>query len=80
MLPDGSIAFTWNARGEVVSLNNVSLRYDAIGRRKLDRKLGDDPQGGIASVIDYFPNNINIPLLKSRLSCLPQSTRYKFAH
>ena len=33
MLSDGSNNFTWNARGQVASLNNVSLQYDAFGRR-----------------------------------------------
>src|SRR5882724_9459702 len=33
MLSDGSNVFTWNARNQVATLNNVSLQYDAAGRR-----------------------------------------------
>jgi RHS repeat-associated protein len=33
MLSDGSNVFTWNARDQVAKLNNVSLQYDAFGRR-----------------------------------------------
>ena len=33
MLSDGSNTFTWNARNQVATLNNVSLQYDAFGRR-----------------------------------------------
>jgi len=33
MLSDGSNAFTWNARDQVATLNNVNLQYDAAGRR-----------------------------------------------
>jgi len=33
MLGDGSNTFSWNARDEVATLNNVSLQYDATGRR-----------------------------------------------
>jgi RHS repeat-associated protein len=33
MLSDGSNAFTWNARDQVATLNNVSVQYDAAGRR-----------------------------------------------
>jgi RHS repeat-associated protein len=33
MLSDGTNAFTWNARNQVAKLNNVSLQYDAFGRR-----------------------------------------------
>jgi RHS repeat-associated protein len=33
MLSDGSNTFTWNARNQVAALNNVSLQYDAAGRR-----------------------------------------------
>ncbi len=33
MLTDGSHTFTWNARNQVAALNNVSLQYDAFGRR-----------------------------------------------
>ncbi len=33
MLSDGSNTFSWNARDQVVTLNNVSLQYDAGGRR-----------------------------------------------
>jgi RHS repeat-associated protein len=33
MLSDGSNVFTWNARNQVGTLNNVSLQYDAAGRR-----------------------------------------------
>src|SRR5882724_11979770 len=33
ILSDGSTVFTWNARNQVASLNNVSLQYDAAGRR-----------------------------------------------
>jgi hypothetical protein len=33
MLSDGAITFTWNARNQVAKLNNISLQYDAFGRR-----------------------------------------------
>jgi RHS repeat-associated protein len=33
MLSDGTNSFTWNARNQVATLNNVSLQYDARGRR-----------------------------------------------
>jgi hypothetical protein len=33
MLSDGSNVFTWNARNQAAALNNVSLQYDAEGRR-----------------------------------------------
>ena len=33
MLSDGTNAFGWNARNQVAMLNNVSLQYDAAGRR-----------------------------------------------
>jgi RHS repeat-associated protein len=33
MLSNGTNAFTWNARDQVATLNNVSLQYDAAGRR-----------------------------------------------
>jgi RHS repeat-associated protein len=33
MLSDGSNVLTWNARDQVATLNNVSLLYDALGRR-----------------------------------------------
>jgi RHS repeat-associated protein len=36
MLSDGSNVFTWNARDQVATLNNVSLQYDAAGRRIKD--------------------------------------------
>ncbi|HEY6971171.1 MAG TPA: RHS repeat-associated core domain-containing protein [Candidatus Angelobacter sp.] len=33
MLSDGINTFTWNARSQVATLNNVALQYDAFGRR-----------------------------------------------
>jgi RHS repeat-associated protein len=33
MLSDGFNAFTWNARNQLSTLNNVALQYDARGRR-----------------------------------------------
>src|SRR5215831_8801660 len=33
MLSDGTNTFTWNARNQVATLNNVNLQYDAFGRR-----------------------------------------------
>jgi len=33
MLSDGVNTFSWNARNQVAALNNVSLQYDAEGRR-----------------------------------------------
>ncbi len=33
MLSDGTNAFSWNARNQVATLNNVGLQYDAFGRR-----------------------------------------------
>ncbi|MGZ4828200.1 MAG: RHS repeat-associated core domain-containing protein [Candidatus Angelobacter sp.] len=33
MLSDGTNAFSWNARNQVVTLNSVSLQYDGFGRR-----------------------------------------------
>jgi RHS repeat-associated protein len=33
MLSDGANAFSWNARNQVATLNNVNLQYDGFGRR-----------------------------------------------
>jgi RHS repeat-associated protein len=33
MLSDGTNSFSWNARNQVATLNNVNLQYDGFGRR-----------------------------------------------
>jgi len=33
ILSGGGNGFAWNARNQVATLNNVSLQYDAVGRR-----------------------------------------------